>query len=365
MNLVLYRKYRPQSFAEIIGQDVIKKTLTNAISNSLISHAYLFYGQRGSGKTTIARLFAKAINCENRKDKEFEPCNKCSSCLEIAEGKSMDLIEIDAASNRGIDEIRELKEAIKFHPVKSKYKVYIIDESHQITKDAANALLKTLEEPPSYVVFILATTELHKMIPTIVSRCQKFDFKKLTFEEIIKRLEFIAKKEKISIEKEVLKLIAQNAGGSFRDAESLFNQILIFAEDKIQTKDIKDLLGLIELSVVMDFCDLLAAKNAKESIIFLNKITDNGLDLQEFSKSLISYLRQVMVVKLIGEKDESENNFTKEEFERLKKQSLLFTESDLKLAINQFLEAENKMKYSPIIQLPLELAVLEIAPPKE
>jgi len=221
-NLVLYRKYRPQTFGEVIGQEHIVKTLTNSIKGNNISHAYLFSGPRGSGKTTIARIFAKAINCLSRtnfgengngqsgvanknspklvRDENqvngFEPCDKCSSCLEIMAGRSMDLIEIDAASHRGVDDVRELREGIKFAPVKSKYKIFIIDECHQLSKDAANALLKTLEEPPAHAIFLLATTESHKMIPTILSRCQKFDFKRLQVSEIIKKLEFISKKRK-------------------------------------------------------------------------------------------------------------------------------------------------------------------------
>ena len=180
MSLVLYRKYRPQTFAEFIGQEHIAKTLTNAISKGMISHAYLFSGPRGSGKTSLARLLAKSVNCQNRKDGEFEPCNKCSSCLETMKGAAIDLIEIDAASHRGIDDIRELINGIKFSPTKSKYKVFILDEAHQLSKDAANALLKTLEEPPAHAIFVLATTEIHKMILTIISRCQRFDFRKFT-----------------------------------------------------------------------------------------------------------------------------------------------------------------------------------------
>jgi len=225
MAWVLYRKYRPQKFSEFVGQEHIVKTLTNAISSGLISHAYLFYGPRGSGKTTIARLFAKAVNCQNRKGGDFEPCNQCFSCKEISEGRAVDLIEIDAASHRGIDEIRDLREGIKFAPTRLKYKVFIIDEAHQLTKEAANALLKTLEEPPSHAIFILATTEIHKMIPTIISRCQRFDFRKLTVPEILKKLEIICQKEKIKIEKVALELIAQNAQGSMRDAESLLDQV--------------------------------------------------------------------------------------------------------------------------------------------
>ena len=228
MNLALYRKYRPKTFAEIVGQEYIVKILTNAIASGMISHAYLFTGPRGVGKTTLARLLAKAVNCQNRKEGEYEPCNQCESCQEINQGNSIDLIEIDAASNRGIDDIRELKNGIRFVPSKSKYKVFIIDECHQLSKDANNALLKTLEEPPSHAIFVLATTEIYKMLPTIISRCQRFDFRKLRIEEIVKRLETILKKEKIEYEEPALFLIAREATGSIRDAESLLDKVISF-----------------------------------------------------------------------------------------------------------------------------------------
>src|SRR3989344_3003758 len=255
MSLALYRKYRPQVFSEIIGQEHVVQILTNAITAAKISHAYLFSGPRGSGKTTIARLLAKAVNCEDKKD--YEPCNKCPSCLEINQGRSLDLIEIDAASHRGIDEIRELKEGIKFTPTKSKYKVFIIDESHQLTKEAANALLKTLEEPPSHAIFILATTEIQKMIPTVISRCQRFDFRRLTLPEILKRLEIISKKENLQIEKEALEVIALNSGGSFRDAEGLLDQVIIFSgkEKEIKAEDIKDFLGIVDTQLISQLVD--------------------------------------------------------------------------------------------------------------
>ncbi|XOB41722.1 MAG: DNA polymerase III subunit gamma/tau [Candidatus Nealsonbacteria bacterium] len=365
-NLVLYRKYRPQTFAEIIGQEHIVQTLTNAISTGMTSHAYLFSGPKGSGKTTIARLLAKAVNCENRKDDQYEPCNKCSSCLEIMEGRSMDLIEIDAASHRGIDEMRELKDGIRFVPTKSKYKVFIIDESHQLTKEAANALLKTLEEPPSHAIFVLATTEIHKMIPTIISRCQRFDFRKLTLPEIIKRLEIISQKEKAKIEKAALELIALNSGGSIRDGESLLDQILTFAgtsgEGKeIKAEDIKDLLGLVEINLVSNFCDFIAEKKVSKAINFLNDIIDKGLDLQNFTKALINYLRQTLILKMTGggEGNSIITGLTKEEFQKLEKQATFFKEDELRNILELFLEAENKMKYSSIPQLPLELAIIE------
>ncbi|MDO8663553.1 MAG: DNA polymerase III subunit gamma/tau, partial [Candidatus Wildermuthbacteria bacterium] len=236
MSVVLYRKYRPQTFAEVIGQEHVIKTLTNAIPAGMISHAYLFAGPRGSGKTSVARLLAKAVNCQNRKDSEAEPCNECSSCKEMMEGRAMDLIEIDAASHRGIEEIKDLIEGIKFVPAKTKYKVFILDEAHQLSKDAFNALLKTLEEPPSHAIFILATTELHKMLPTIISRCQHFDFRKLTLPEIIKGLEDICAKEKVKIEKAALELIALNAGVALRDAISLLDQALTFSNSGAEIK---------------------------------------------------------------------------------------------------------------------------------
>jgi len=358
MPLVLYRKYRPQTFSEIIGQEHIVQTLTNAISNGMISHAYLFHGPKGSGKTTIARLLAKAVNCENRQ--EYEPCNKCLSCREINEGRSIDLIEIDAASHRGIDEVRELRDGIRFVPTKSKYKVFIIDESHQLTKEAANALLKTLEEPPGHAIFVLATTEIHKMIPTIVSRCQRFDFRRLTVPEIIRRLKIISEKEKIKIEKPALELIALNSSGSFRDGESLLDQAITFSgQGEIKTEDIKEILGLVEIKLVQEFTDFLCQKKASEAINFLNEIANRGSDLQEFTKTLINYLRQAMILKIIGGENPILAGLTNEEFQKLQNQAENFKEEELKNILNLFLDAENKMRYSPIPQLPLELAIIE------
>ena len=362
-NLVLYRKYRPQTFSEIVGQEHIVKTLTNAVLSDMISHAYLFSGPRGTGKTTIARLLAKAVNCKNLK--EFEPCNKCSSCLEIMNGNSMDLMEIDAASHRGIDDIRELKDGIRFAPNKLKYKVFIIDEAHQLTKEAANALLKTLEEPPAHAIFILATTEIHKIIPTILSRCQRFDFRKLTVEEIIKRLESICKTEKVKIQKAALELIALYSGGSIRDAESLLDQALTFSsysKKEIKAEDIKNLLGLIEVKLVSQFIDLIFQKKAIEAINFLNETLEKGIDVQEMAKAIINYLRQGLILKISDVKENTNpiiSGLTKEEFETLKKQVTGLEEQKLQEILNLFLEGAGKIRYSPIPQLPLELAIIE------
>ena len=365
MPLVLYRKYRPQTFGEIVGQDHVVKTLVNAVSSGIISHAYLFSGPRGCGKTTIARLLAKALNCQNRKEGKSEPCNKCSSCVEINEGRALDLMEIDAASHRGIDEIRELRDGIRFVPTKLKYKIFIIDECHQLTKEAFNALLKTLEEPPGHAIFILATTEIHKMISTIISRCQRFDFRKLTLPEIIKRLESIAQKERIKIQKSALELIAINSGGALRDAESLLDQAITFASTfnrELKAEDIKDLLGLVEVELISKFTDFICQKKAVEAVNFLNELTEKGLDLQEFSKSLIGYLRQIMILKIAGSlkyKNSLITGLTKEEMEKIQKQADSLKENEIQNILNFFLEAQNKIKYSPIPQLPLELAIIE------
>ena len=360
MNLVLYRKYRPQAFSEVIGQEHVIQTLTNALTLEMISHAYLFSGPRGSGKTTIARLLAKAVNCKDGKG--YEPCNKCSSCIEISQGRSLDLIEIDAASHRGIDEIRELKEGIRFSPTKSKYKVFIVDESHQLTKEAANALLKTLEEPPAHAIFILATTEIHKMIPTIISRCQRFDFRRLTLPEILKRLEIVSQKEKVNIEKAALEMIALNSGGSLRDAESLLDQVITFSGQVklIKKENIKDLLGIVDLELTAKFLDFISKKQASQALQFLQEKIEQGIDIQEFTKQFINYLRQGLILKINPDLENPViSGLGPEEKEILQKQIANFQEKEIQDILNMFLEAENKMKYSSITQLPIELAIIE------
>lgn len=360
-NLVLYRKYRPQSFSEIIGQEHIVQTLTNSIAGKSISHAYLFTGPRGSGKTTIARLFAKAINCQDTTS--FEPCNKCDSCLEIMQAKAMDLIEIDAASHTGVDDVRELIEGIKFSPVKSKYKIFIIDECHQLSKSAANALLKTLEEPPAHAIFLLATTEVHKMIPTIISRCQRHDFKRLQIPEITKKLEFIAKKENIKLDESALSLIALNSRGSFRDAESLLDECISFSgnTNTIKAGDIKELLGIVEVNQISQFVDFLLLKDTKNAIVYLNSIADSGVDLQEFTKTLIFYLRQSLLQKINPEFLNLQNSgLSEKELEKIKSQIANLKNKDIQIMLESFISAENKMKYAQIPQLPLELSIVDL-----
>ncbi len=364
MSLVLYRKYRPQTFAKVIGQEHVVRTLSNAIKFDRVAHAYLFTGPRGTGKTTIARLLAKAVNCQNKEN--YEPCNKCPSCLEINEGRSLDLIEIDAASNRGIDEIRELRDGIKFSPSSLKYKVFIIDEVHQLTKEAFNALLKTLEEPPAHALFILATTEINKVPQTIISRTQRFDFYKIPLEKLIERFHWIAQQEKVKIDKPALELIALNADGSVRDGESLLGQIVAMAggDKEITLEEVQDILGITDIKSVQDLVDYLSQKKISEAISHINHLANNGFDLIQFAKSLISYLRKMMILKVdVNLASLVAAELTNEQKDTIIKQGENFSEADLVKIIHIFIEAQNQIKFADFQQLPLELAVVEYCQP--
>jgi len=356
----LYRRYRPKTFNEIIGQKPIVQTLTNTLLMNRISHAYLFCGQRGTGKTTIARLLAKSLNCENRKENEFEPCNQCQSCVEINEGRSLDLIEIDAASNRGIDEIRSLKDGIRFAPVKSKYKVFIIDEVHMLTKEAFNALLKTLEEPPAHAIFILATTEPEKLPATIISRTQRFDFKKLTLKEIIERLSKLAEAEKIKITSQALKEIALSAEGSLRDAESFLDQIVNLGYKEIDLKALEEVLGRVNFEKMAQFLEYLLKKDVKNAIIFVNNIYDNGVDLTNFGRALLKMTRQLMLLKINPQISQIiQEEFTVEQFEKMNYFAQVFEIKDLQIIIESLIKIKEQIKYSPIPSLPLEMSILQ------
>src|SRR6266478_2663714 len=264
MYQVIARKYRPQAFDELISQEHVKTTLENAITQGRIAHGYIFSGQRGTGKTTVARIFARCLNCE--KGPTPTPCGKCASCLEIAEGSSMDVIEIDAASNRGINEMRELRESVRFRPARDRYKVFIVDEAHQITSEAFNALLKTLEEPPEWVVFILCTTEVHKIPVTIASRCQQFSFRGVDFEDLVGRIEWIAKQEGIEADAEVLSVLAQAGEGSVRDSLSALDQAIACCGTKLEATEVRGLLGMFSLDSLNEVTQALAAEDSKRML---------------------------------------------------------------------------------------------------
>lgn len=358
MSETLYRKYRPKNFSEIIGQAHIVRTLSNAVKNGRVGQAYLFTGPRGTGKTSIARILAKTVNCE--KPKGAVTCEKCEACKLISENKTLDIIEIDAASNTGVDNIRELRETVALPPTKLKYKVYIIDEVHMLSTGAFNALLKTLEEPPAHVIFILATTEIHKVPETIISRCQRFDFARLPIENIIERLSLIAKKEKVKIDKEALEMIAISAEGGMRDAESLLSQIISLEDKEITAAEVREILGTAEQKSVFEIAKHIISKETSEAIQKINYLASDGYDLAVFNKSLINHFRQIMLLKINDKlSDFFTYEMTKEQIKNmagLAKQAEL---SEIIAAINLLLEAQSKISSSILPQLPLEIAIIK------
>ncbi|MFH1188885.1 MAG: DNA polymerase III subunit gamma/tau [bacterium] len=365
MNNALYRRYRPKTLEELLGQDMVSEVLLNAAKQDKIGHAYLFYGSRGTGKTTAARLIAKIVNCEKRISdttfqKKGEPCNECRPCKEIDAGHALDVIEIDAASNRGIDEMRNLKEGIRLSPISYKYKVFIIDEAHQLTKEASNALLKTLEEPPAHAIFILATTEYDKLLPTITSRTQRFNFRRPTFKTILNKLEKIADEEKLKINPKTLQLIARSADGSFRDAESLLEQVVSLGAGENVT-DVEQILGKIGLERTATLAEYLIVGDMRKTLSYLEDVYESGSNIVQLAKDLIHHLRRTLALKyepslsVIFERELSE-----EEIKTLSRHATLITdEKRIIILLKSLIRAYGEMKYSPFAFIPLQVAIIE------
>ncbi|MCF6276615.1 MAG: DNA polymerase III subunit gamma/tau [Candidatus Magasanikbacteria bacterium] len=356
----LYRKHRPQSFEQVAGQIHIIQTIKNQLSKNKTAHAYLFSGPRGIGKTTTARLIAKSLNCTERKEKEFEPCNSCSSCTSIVDGRSIDVIEIDAASNTGVDTVREnIIENAQFKPTNSLFKVFIIDEVHMLSTSAFNALLKTLEEPPEYIVFILATTELHKLPDTIVSRCQRFQFKKIDAEAIKTHLLKIAKKEKLTVEDDVLNRIIQKSEGHLRDAISLLDQLTSSGEKKI-TKEMADMfLPSSNIESILEFTENLFQKNTSICLQKLNEIVETGSNPKQITLNLLDLLRNILILKSNPELGIIEINLDKKSQEKINNLQNQIANIELVNLIDLLLKRKIEIPNSPIPQLPLELFVIE------
>lgn len=359
-----YRKWRPQTFDDVCGQDHVKKTLINALKTRKVAHAYLFAGPRGTGKTTMARLLAKSLNCEkvNYKDgenKAVEPCNKCASCQEIMQGQSFDVIEIDAASNRGIEEIRELREKVKFAPVRSPFKVFIIDEVHMLTREAFNALLKTLEEPPAHVIFILATTEVHKILPTIVSRCQRYDFRRGELPQIESKLKQVAKDEKLKMDEEAVRLIARMADGSFRDGLSLLDQIASVAGgEKVTVATVRQALGLADQESVGQFLDNLSQGKVDELIKVVRAVGESGGDMTVFVNQILEKVRAILFIKSGVTREVIAQDWTDEEWVSWAKIGRQFGIDELIVLLNELIACLGEIKKAPVAALPVEVLAI-------
>lgn len=354
--LVLARKYRPQTFDEIYAQEHITQILKNTIELDRTAHAYLFTGPRGVGKTSLARIFAKSLNClEN--GPTIQPCNKCQNCREITSGISSDVIEIDGASNTGVEDIRDLQKELMYSPSNSLYKIYIIDEVHMLSKNAFNALLKTLEEPPPNVIFIFATTEPHKVIPTIISRCQRFDFKRIPIPDIIARLEEICKMEKISIDKEALFMVAKKADGSMRDAQSLMDQVLAYGKEHITLTDVLSIFGIVHFDIFHRIMEFIVKEDATGIIKLLHDVLEKGNDVQEFINGLLDYIRNLLLVKVNIEVPTMSVAILKE----MKALCSSFSEDDLLYLMSILVKAKMDIKNSTNPILVTEMTFIKIA----
>ena len=351
----LYRKWRPRTFDEMVGQGHVTHTLQNALLSGRISHAYLFAGPRGTGKTSMGRVLAKAVNCLSTEDDK--PCNQCRICQAINEGRLLDLIEIDAASNRGIDEVRGIREKVGFRPNEARYRVYILDEAHMLTEPAFNALLKTLEEPPPHVIFVLVTTEPHKIPSTILSRCQRFDFRRIPLQDIIGLLEHIAEQEGLTVESTALELVARSATGSMRDAESLLDQLMSYGSQEITLAQVQSVLGTVSSQAVGELVNQLVAGNVAKGLDVINRVIGDGVDPRQFNRQVVEYLRELLLIK-VGE-GSTLARVTPEALQEMKGQAAQLSTRELIKVVKLFHQAGLDLKAGAQSQLPLELAFID------
>jgi DNA polymerase-3 subunit gamma/tau len=356
----LYRRHRPQSFAEVVGQEHIVRTLSNAVEKGRVHHAYLFVGSRGTGKTSMAKILARSLNCVN--GPTLTPCGECESCQTIAAGTSLDVIEMDAASNRSVDDIRELRERVGFAPAGGHWKVYILDEAHMLTKEAWNAFLKTLEEPPPNTAFVLATTEPQKVMATIVDRCQRFDFQRPSLEQIAEVVKRVAAAESIQIEDGAVALISRSATGSFRDALGTLDQLVAFGGDSITTDEVVELLGAADAELLFDTTDALATGDGKAALEAVERLSRSGRDPGQFARDLIAHLRQLLVARATGQVPES-FTVTVAQPERLAEQAKKMDDAKLVGAIDALSNAVAAMREGDDPRLTLEVALLKVATP--
>lgn len=360
MHKALYRAYRPQTFKDVVGQEHIIRTLKNQIQNNNVGHAYLFCGTRGTGKTSTAKIFARALNCQNSVDEE--PCNECEVCKDILSDNIMDVIEIDAASNNSVDDIREIRENVKYTPAKCKYKVYIIDEVHMLSQGAFNALLKTLEEPPSYVIFILATTEPHKIPATILSRCQRFDFKRVTVKDMSTRMKEICDDVNVVVDDRALNLIARNSQGALRDALSILDQCMSFSENGIEYKDVVDLLGTVNIEQLFEMAEYVIKEDTKKCLEILNEFVVWGKDIKNLIDDLIDHFRNLMVCKVSSDLDEI-ISLPEEIVEQLKAQASTIEVNDIIRILNILSTTQDAIKVSSNPRVLAEVSIMKLSQP--
>ncbi len=356
--LVLARKFRPQSFEDVAGQEHVVKTLRNAISQGRVAHAFLFSGPRGVGKTSVARILAKSLNCE--KGPTATPCNVCSNCREITAGSSLDVREIDGASNRGIDEIRELREYVKFAPAAAKYKIYIIDEVHMLTREAFNALLKTLEEPPAHVIFIFATTENHKVPATILSRCQCYDFRRISLAEIAANLGKVAAAEGIQISPAALIWIAEAGDGSMRDAQSIFDQVISYAGMNINDTDVEEILGLVDRKYLFSLSAAVLQRNAGQCLTILEEAYLAGIDMKHFYQMMLKHFRNLLLVKIAAD-GSSSFDIAPEQIQKLKDQVQPVSRETLQRYLEILIKEEDSFRRSQEARMKLETVIVGLA----